>query len=85
MTIDFITLSDREFQLRQTSWIWRQIQLSNVSRASRTTESPREGFQLRDYEVPIRQPFGSWPISELISCDCSTTKLIDSYIAHRER
>ena len=60
MDIDFITLRRRSDkileQLRQTPGsAWRQIQLSNVSRAFRTPKVLERMIQLRDYEVPIRQ------------------------------
>lgn len=60
MGIDFITLrrrSDRILEtLRQTPGsAWRQIQLSNVSRAFRTPKVLETMIQLRDYEAPIRQ------------------------------
>ena len=64
MDIDFITLRRRSDkileQLRQTPGsAWRQIQLSNVSRAFRTPKVLERMIQLRDYEVPIRQLAGA--------------------------
>ncbi len=60
MGIDFITLRRRSERiledLRQIPGsTWRQIQLSNVSRAFRTPKVLERKIRLRDYEGPIRQ------------------------------
>lgn len=60
MGIDFITLRRRSDklleELRQTPGsAWRQVQLSNVSRAFSTPKVLETRIQLRDYEGPIRQ------------------------------
>ena len=90
MDIDFITLRRRSDkileQLRQTPGsAWRQIQLSNVSRAFRTPKVLERMIQLRDYEVPIRQlairDLGHDKPTLLLTNQLrrSATKLIDRY------
>ena len=90
MDIDFITLRRRSDkileQLRQTPGsAWRQIQLSNVSRAFRTPKVLERMTQLRDYEVPIRQlairDLGHDKPTLLLTNQLrrSATKLIDRY------
>ena len=89
MDIDFITLRRRSDkileQLRQTPGsAWRQIQLSNVSRAFRTPKVLERMIQLRDYEVPIGQlairDLGHEPTLLLTNqLRRSATKLIDRY------
>lgn len=60
MGIDFITLRRRSDklleELRQTPGsAWRQVQLSNVSRAFRTPKVLERMIQLRGYDGPLRQ------------------------------
>ncbi|MDA0812696.1 MAG: transposase [Verrucomicrobia bacterium] len=90
MGIDFITLRRRSDtlleELRQASGsAWRQIHLSNVSRAFRTPKVLETKIRLSDYEGPIRQlavrDLGHDKPTLLLTNQLrrSPTKLIDRY------